>query len=540
MGIENLLTFVKPASTEKDIYSYCGKSVAVDAMCWLHRGAVACAYELLIGADTDKFLNFFLKLTNNLIAAGITPIIVFDGDSLPAKAAEEIERKARRNTAREEALNIVRNSKINQASPEYQDIYKKAVQAISVTPQMISRVMNALRKLNVQFYVAPYEADAQLAYLCRTGVVSAVLTEDSDLLAYGCPVVLTKYDHRSGRCIEINLEWAFGLDRAPKPDNIGDLGRFTQWTIDTFVDLCIFSGCDYGGNVHGIGIKNAFRLLVMYRTGERVLRVLEDKKKLKNFKESLDSFIAARNVFRYHWVFDVKTGACTRITPYLDDDDEVINASTGPPVKAELSRDVMLGDVEAKTGLRRELVAFTPLEKQSVDFLLGEKENLEKMKKNAIEAKIAAEMANIRTTAQVDFSSVTANFKQSIAEPETHADYDSPSDCADLLDLIENACDENDVSEIQKEEPSVKKQRSSNPFSVRKSVSSEPEDVKVGSVILPLKRSNEEALGLNTKFNIFNSKSWAKPPSQPTINRTLPQKADAETMRRVIQLNRKF
>lgn len=33
------------------------------------------------------------------------------------------------------------------------------------------------------------QADAQLAYLANTGKVSAIITEDSDLLAYGCPRV---------------------------------------------------------------------------------------------------------------------------------------------------------------------------------------------------------------------------------------------------------------------------------------------------------------------------------------------------------------
>jgi exonuclease-1 len=43
--------------------------------------------------------------------------------------------------------------------------------------------------------VAPYEADAQLAWLAKLdslmGGVSAVISEDSDLIAYGCPVVGT-------------------------------------------------------------------------------------------------------------------------------------------------------------------------------------------------------------------------------------------------------------------------------------------------------------------------------------------------------------
>lgn len=37
--------------------------------------------------------------------------------------------------------------------------------------------------------VAPYEADAQLAHLSRTGAVDAVITEDSDYLPYGCKKV---------------------------------------------------------------------------------------------------------------------------------------------------------------------------------------------------------------------------------------------------------------------------------------------------------------------------------------------------------------
>ena len=46
---------------------------------------------------------------------------------------------------------------------------------------------------NVESIVAPYEADAQLAYLCRTGYVDFILTEDSDLLAFGAPKVLYKF-----------------------------------------------------------------------------------------------------------------------------------------------------------------------------------------------------------------------------------------------------------------------------------------------------------------------------------------------------------
>jgi hypothetical protein len=47
----------------------------------------------------------------------------------------------------------------------------------------------ALVDEGVEFIVAPYEADAQMAYLAINGDVHAVITEDSDLLVYGCPRV---------------------------------------------------------------------------------------------------------------------------------------------------------------------------------------------------------------------------------------------------------------------------------------------------------------------------------------------------------------
>lgn len=47
----------------------------------------------------------------------------------------------------------------------------------------------AARSQGVDCLVAPYEADAQLAYLNKAGIVQAVITEDSDLLAFGCKKV---------------------------------------------------------------------------------------------------------------------------------------------------------------------------------------------------------------------------------------------------------------------------------------------------------------------------------------------------------------
>ena len=44
--------------------------------------------------------------------------------------------------------------------------------------------------MNILCIVAPYEADAQLAYLEMQGITDFTISEDSDLLIYGCKKVL--------------------------------------------------------------------------------------------------------------------------------------------------------------------------------------------------------------------------------------------------------------------------------------------------------------------------------------------------------------
>jgi exonuclease-1 len=44
---------------------------------------------------------------------------------------------------------------------------------------------------NVDVIVAPYEADAQLAYLSQNNLVDVVVTQDSDLIVFGVEKVYT-------------------------------------------------------------------------------------------------------------------------------------------------------------------------------------------------------------------------------------------------------------------------------------------------------------------------------------------------------------
>jgi exonuclease-1 len=70
---------------------------------------------------------------------------------------------------------------------------------------MAYQLIKALRAEGVSYIVAPYEADAQMAYLEREGIVDGIITEDSDLVVFGCKNLLFKLGP-DGSCVHVRRE----------------------------------------------------------------------------------------------------------------------------------------------------------------------------------------------------------------------------------------------------------------------------------------------------------------------------------------------
>lgn len=119
-------------------------------------------------------------------------------------------------------------------------------------------------KINVQHIIAPYEADPQLAYLISTGQVKAIITEDSDLLAFGAEKVVVKMD-RYGEGHQVIHQDMFRPMALP------------SFNLETFRYACILSGCDYLPSLPGIGLKKALDIVSKHQTVHGVNR------KKKNF-----------------------------------------------------------------------------------------------------------------------------------------------------------------------------------------------------------------------------------------------------------------
>ncbi|CAA9986629.1 exonuclease I, putative [Plasmodium knowlesi strain H] len=201
MGINNLLPFLKPIARSTHISKYKNEVVGVDIMCWIHRGLVSCAYDVIMDNYNDSYLSFIEKMLECIYEHNIKVIFVFDGEELPEKRAENVIRNERREKAKKEAQEIIKSVKDPRSDVT---VRRKCTQALSVSKEIIRTVMNFCKTKNIDYIISPFEADAQLSYLCRMGYISCVISEDSDLLVYGCPRVLYKLKN-TGECDEICL-----------------------------------------------------------------------------------------------------------------------------------------------------------------------------------------------------------------------------------------------------------------------------------------------------------------------------------------------
>ena len=86
---------------------------------------------------------------------------------------------------KEKAVQMLKEGRMREAT----DFFRKC---LDITPAMAREVIQACRKRNIDCIVAPYEADAQLAFLNMAGLANIVITEDSDLTLFGCDKIIFK------------------------------------------------------------------------------------------------------------------------------------------------------------------------------------------------------------------------------------------------------------------------------------------------------------------------------------------------------------
>lgn len=243
-------------------------------------------------------MDYCIDRVKMLLHYEVIPVLVFDGAALPMKALTHNERRAKREDALKKAKELLQQGNKRAAEEWFQ-------RAVPVTAEMAREVIKQCRKMNVEYIVAPYEADAQLAWMSKLGQIDCVLTEDSDLVVYGASNILYKMT-RDGYGDLYIAEKLPSLDEPP----------MYNISPDMFMWMCVCAGCDFFPGVRNLGVKRAYILVKKYRTLGRLLNSIRADQRYPVNKTFFTDFYRACLVFRHQTIFDTVNGKASHLSEF--------------------------------------------------------------------------------------------------------------------------------------------------------------------------------------------------------------------------------
>ena len=191
--------------------------------------------------------------------------------------------------------------------------------------------------------VAPYEADAQLAFLFKSGLVNLIISEDSDLTLFGCEKIIFKLDsYGNGTLCEMSK----------LNESLGN--HASNFTFEKFRYMCIMSGCDYLSSLHGIGLGKSqkFWSKVTQLDLRKVLAKIPgylNMPQLTVTPEYIDGFIQANQTFLYQLVFDPKEKLLRPLNEYQDGLNAQDLPFCGEVVQSQLALGLALGNINLQS-----------------------------------------------------------------------------------------------------------------------------------------------------------------------------------------------
>ncbi len=291
MGIQDLSRIIKDncfdAYETRHLSTLSGKRIAVDISIYLHR------YVKSVGAK--DWIYHIVKIIYKMQEYNIIPIFIFDGVEKPvekqiaaaerSRSSQIIEQKV--NDAKlvqqkfidsfadgdgpnEELINdckIVINSRRAEDATNYEDadsvlyslnecIISWSKQLLKITSQQTEQAKEIIAALGYNSITAKGEAETMCCVLAKSGIVDAVLTEDTDVLAYGI--------RRMWRDLNLKEDTVQVINGRKVRESIVDGVELSE---DSFRDFCILLSCDYNKRIRGFGPEKVRGLFSKQRKG---------------------------------------------------------------------------------------------------------------------------------------------------------------------------------------------------------------------------------------------------------------------------------
>jgi 5'-3' exonuclease len=225
MGIKRLNKYLLDINSIK-IYdindyfiNYQNSVIAIDVLLYTHKYKFSC--DNIYAA----FINQIIKFLQNKII----PLYVIDGKA-PIEKQKSIKHRLNKKNKINDKIELLQNQ-LNNDNVDVEVIKKKIEKLmknnINIDSNLINNLINLFKIFNVPFIRATGEADVLISDLYKKNIISLCLSEDTDLLTFGCKKIIKIYKKQI---------YEYDLDLILKNMDIN---------YNQFIEICILLGCDY-------------------------------------------------------------------------------------------------------------------------------------------------------------------------------------------------------------------------------------------------------------------------------------------------------
>jgi len=259
MGIYHLNAFLKSNCSTNSIKrvslkEFCNKEIVIDANIYL--------YKFKADGCLEKSI---CNMCSVLLKYKITPVFIFDGKPPDEKRELLYQRKLKKKEAEKDYCllkNQIETSSIELTPQELTELENKMEnlkkQFIRLYEEDFKIVKDLLTKLGVKYCEAEGEADDLCAEMVLSKKAWACMSDDMDLLVYGCTRIIRLVNMYNHSCILYNME-----------NILKELGL----TIELFREIVVVSGTDYYKNED----NNLYNTIKWFYEYQKYVNVINSK-----------------------------------------------------------------------------------------------------------------------------------------------------------------------------------------------------------------------------------------------------------------------
>jgi 5'-3' exonuclease len=287
-------------------------TVGIDIFQWMSELSTGGTIK---GGNSSKIQNFpdsdhaILIVTSGiasklreLMKLPINFVIVFDGS--------EKQQKKRWDTTSKQNSNI---------DNRFEARYAESLQRIrrgehKMNGKCVKAVIDLLKAWNISYIFAPGDAEIELARLNNAGIVDAIISNDSDSLAYGAKVILKNYSK-------------FRNDLPPSASKNGEKDNVVKYVTviderllndinlnaDKIMFIACFCGDDYSDGIDKLGIKKTWDLATSNKGDFDVVKGFKDI----YVDQDVNNYIQGKLPYNYEQRLELLTKYKTTLGLYI-------------------------------------------------------------------------------------------------------------------------------------------------------------------------------------------------------------------------------